>query len=119
MRRIILGYLSFFLILSGLNGLFWFTANFQSFSPPGSGPFRERLFLFLLTEFGPISSFVDNLRYFDLILLLECCLLGGISPFLIFVGLRFPGRRLARIEGYFGIFWLIFLGFARAGLRIT
>lgn len=108
-----LHYVALFFLLTVLNALFWFTADFSRFTPPSDGRFEERLSLFLITEAGPFAF-----------LWLQWNLLH-LLPYLLFIlapllrGLYKPHKIVAKLAGYFGILCWFLFGFFVTGLRIT
>lgn len=100
-------------LLTGLNALFWFTADFRSFVPPSEGIFRERLIYFLVTELGPFSMVISENAQYDL-------LVFGIITLGLFISSTFIF--CSRILGFvtcIAIFLWFLFGFAYAALRIT
>jgi hypothetical protein len=100
-------------LLSGLNGLFWFLADFGKFTPPSEGIFLERLLYFLVAELGPIAISLSSVPLSGQWWWL------GLPSGLITFGLFFPDNGFARFSGFSGVFLWLFFGFAIAAIRIT
>ncbi|MHC4461833.1 MAG: hypothetical protein ACYS6W_00455 [Planctomycetota bacterium] len=111
-RRFLAHYVAFFAVLTVLNALFWFTADFGSFSPPSAGSFLERLWFFGLTASGPIACLHVGMVGMFLVVIAFCA--GA-----LFLGIKFRNKLIFRIVTYFSIFVWFVLGFCVSGLRIT
>ena len=99
-------------LLTGLNALFWFTANFGEFVPPSDGPFRERLHLFMLTEAGFFTWVFCQGELAGFIL--------GLVTLVLYISSTFIYR--SRILGFvtcIAVFLWFIWGISYAGLRIT
>lgn len=104
------------ILLTFLNALFWFMVDFQSFSPPSDGLFRERIILFIVTELGPLTSFMFPLKTSDYFYF------GAIGLFFIsmlFGHLRFPKVKLISAGLCIGLLLWFFVGFIFTSTRIT
>jgi hypothetical protein len=99
-------------ILTCLNVLFWFTANFRSFHPPSDGSFRERLFMFGVTEAGPLAFLMAGNYIFAVVISIVILMLAF---FCIFA----PQKKALKVTACIGIILWFFFGFCVAGLRIT
>jgi len=105
-----------FAVLTVLNALFWFTVNFDSFVPPSSGVFAERLHFFGITQAGPLAFFFISMPTGDYVL---AGVVGAGIAGCLFLCTRVPRSRTLVWAGCIGIILWFFLGFAVAGLRIT
>ncbi len=99
-------------LLTGLNALFWFTADFGEFTPPSEGPFLERLIYFLVTEAGHFSPVMFDDEYYLIII--------GVITLGLYISSTFIFRN--RILGFLAtisiMLWFL-VGFSFAALRIT
>ena len=105
-----------FAILTCLNALFWFTADFGSFVPPSEGVLRERFFMFGVTEAGPLAFFMLSMGMDDYIFA------GVVTTVILVLGFLsacVPKKRALVVATCIGVFVWFFLGFCVAGLRIT
>lgn len=106
-----------FLVLTVLNALFWFTADFGSFSPPSPGIFRERLHFFCMTQAGPLAG------YFPIWMSRSSYVIGVVVTVVIvgflLVWARVPRSKLLVRAACVAIVLWFFFGFSVSGLRIT
>jgi O-antigen/teichoic acid export membrane protein len=108
--------LLWFLGLTALNGLFWFSADFGSFAPPSEGTFVERLLMFEVTEAGPFASlFIGTGEGYYIVM----AVMGVVLLTLAFLIALIPKNWGAIIAACIGIAVWFFCGFVVAGLRIT
>jgi hypothetical protein len=106
------------LVMTALNVLFWFRADFGTFHPPSEGTLGERFLLTVITEIGPFAWFL--LRDKDIGENLFAGFLGVALLLLVVLTLRVKRRRVFwSILASVGVLVWLFFGFAVAGLRIT
>ncbi len=110
--------LGWFLGLSALNGLFWFSADFRSFAPPSEGTFIERFFMFGIAEAGPFAFTLNQMMQGDHMLSPVIAIIALISV-LTFLSARIPRNWGTVIAACVGITIWLFYGSAVAGLRVT
>jgi hypothetical protein len=109
-----------FLVLTCLNALFWFTADFGSFHPASEGAFRERFLLFGITETGPLSFFLVSmgLGYY-----IFAVVISAVTVALVLLYVPIPKSKalaivIAILTCIVICVWFV-LGFCVTGLRIT
>lgn len=109
-----------FFVLTCLNALFWFTANFGSFHPSSEGPLLERLLMFGVTEIGPLSFFFLPMGLSDYVI---PGVVSAVTIALVFLCTRMWRNKVISIAlaivTCIGICVWFYLGFSVAGLRIT
>ena len=110
--------LGWFLGLSALNGLFWFSADFRSFAPPSEGTLIERFFMFGIAEAGPFAFTINQTMQGDDTLGPVIAIIVLFSV-LTFLSARIPRNWVAIIAACIGITVWLFFGSAVAGLRVT
>jgi len=114
--RFPVGHFVAFVVLTGLNALFWLIADFGSFHPPSDGALKERLFFFGLTEAGPLAFFRLSTSAFGRS---QATLLALAVVVVIVLAARFPKKEALQILGYLAMLFWFFFGFCVAGVRIT
>jgi hypothetical protein len=107
-----------FLGLSGLNALLWFSADFRSFAPPSEGTFIERFFMFGIAEAGPFAFTLNQMMQGDSVLGPAIAIMVLVSA-ITFLSARIPRNWGAVLAACVGITIWLFFGSAVAGLRVT
>jgi len=105
-----------FSVLTILNALFWFTADFESFAPPSPGVFEERLYFFGLIESGPLALFFIPMTVGSYVF---AGVIIAVVVVLLFLYVRRPQSTPLGCAMCIAIVVWFFMGFAVAGLRIT